>query len=324
MNNVLFLSLFIVLAAVSLIFLFIDRKKRTPKTGSAAETERVFPPVLAKLVDGTGVVSRHMTAGLLSFVQDNYASLNREGTEGMPVFTAVEEPPGASAGYLYRWLFYKIGENGRFEPDRLFMYTSAEHGKRAFFEDLNEWETIMEKELTDTGLLRPFTPLRKTIVMLQLFMMVFGSALLIVSPWTGLLYLMFALAAFITVFASSPRSAEGERLFQFGKAYKQKLAGTDEPLNAADPEALTDHFVYAVAFGVWRSYTRQFPVREASEVALVSNQLPLYYYAAPGTAVLSLEGIRMIDETEASFSFAAGDGESPAVWEDSDSSLPLE
>lgn len=323
MNDILFLTLFIVLALLSVAMLLIDRRKRTQKANLPAEEDNIFPPVLAKLVDGKGVISRHLTAGLLSFVQNGYASFKQDGKEEVPVFIAEKKPPGASQAYLYQWLFYKIGEEGRFETDRLFTYTSSDDGKTDFFADLEEWETVMEKEMADAGWHRPFTPLRKVLVMLQLFMMVFGSALLIVSPWTGLLYLIFAAAGFIAVFASSARTAEGERLFQRGQALKQELAEAAE-ITDVDPKALTDHFIYAVAFGVWRSYIRQFPIREASEVALVSNQLPLYYYTAPGTAILSLEGMRMIEETEASFAYASGVGADAASIEDNTSSLPLE
>ncbi|WP_096435254.1 hypothetical protein [Alteribacter populi] len=87
---------------------------------------------------------------------------------------------------------------------------------------------------------------------------------------------------------------------------EQKWRSYYEYLNEGDldeikTEYLNTTFIYGIAFQVIDRFLTVFPIQEAGEIKVKPEPFPLYYFAPTGSAVISLEGVRLYQDLEQSF-----------------------
>ncbi|MCE7791203.1 DUF2207 domain-containing protein [Salipaludibacillus sp. CUR1] len=304
-----FLLLFIFLVLTTAGILFYERYKRKQVVEKTAAnhvlTERDFekfsPPLVAQLIFGRGAYTRHITAGLLNLVRKKILVLQQD-KEGHYYFTvkgAAETPKAEDEKFLYGWMLYEIGKDGVFHIDDLYNFTEERENREIFLHKLYEWEEKMKNELVGQGLFAVFSPFKRVLAGISLVMVLLGSGFIIASPFLSILYLAAGLATFIIMLCYSSMTHAGRYEYQKWKPFIYDIRKSSAE-KFEESGKISASYVYAIAFDLKDTYVKKFPVREASQLSLRTDQFPLYFAAAPGTTALSLEGIQLIDELESS------------------------
>lgn len=302
--DVLIMAVFLVFAAIHSVW-FVRRRLKRNRYNQMTSTlpPEELPPGMALYITGEKTVgSRQLTATLLYFVRGGYARLYRGKSSSAVVrFEAAERPvTSPSLVHLYDFLFYEVGAAGVLYVEDLYAFTESESGRSRFLEAVDEWQERLESELSDQGLLDLSPRFRKVGIVTHFLMLVLMAILLFFVPLFGLFAFVLTVVSFTLFLLESNLTDRGVELRAKWLGYRTHLRTMT---NAEDTGAdqWTAHFIYAAAFGLIASLSRAFPIREASELSLRTDQLPLYFYAAPGSAALSAESIQMFRDLDAAF-----------------------
>ncbi|ADH99388.1 DUF2207 family protein [Salisediminibacterium selenitireducens] len=302
--NVLMMTLFLILAVIHSAW-FIRRRIKRNRYQQIHQTEppASFSPGVALYISGQKTIgSKQLTATLLDFVRGGNATLHRDGPSSPVVrFEAVERPvESPSSILLFDFLFHEVGTGGVLYVEDLYTFTELDSGRNRFLEVVDEWQEQIESELSELELLDLSPLFRKIGVATHLMMLFLMAVLLFLVPLFGFFAFILTVVSFSLFLLESNLTDRGAELRAKWLGYRAYLhTMTDAEDTGADK--WTAHFVYAVAFGLLTSLSRAFPIREASELSLRTDQLPIYFYAAPGTAALSAESIQMFRDVDAAF-----------------------
>ncbi|PYZ95253.1 hypothetical protein CR194_06995 [Salipaludibacillus keqinensis] len=280
----------------------VIHKKAANQILSEHDFQSFSPPMISQLIYGRGAYTRHITAGLLNLVRKQILTLNKDArgpTYYFSVDAAKEKPHSLDEKYLYDWILYEVGNDGVFYVDDLYFYTQDDEKREQFLHRLSDWEQTMQHELEKKKFIVKFPVFKKVLFALSILMILLGSGLIISSPFLSILYLAAGVTTFITMLVSSSRTHKGLLEYNKWRPFVEDLQ-TSSDLKVEDENKLTASFVYAIAFGLKDSYVKKFPIREATQLSLKNDQFPLYFAAGSGTTIFSLEGIKLVDDLEAS------------------------
>lgn len=305
-----FLVLFVLFSSASITVVFRELQKRR-RIRSTLSSDRTFefdvknfsPPLISQLIDGKGAYTRHIIAGLLHLVYKDILVLSKNESSETYIFsfkgTLSEAPCAKDEKFLVEWLLFEIGKDGVFHTDDLLLYTEDPDNQERFIHKLSEWEQTMKKELEDREFLHSFPTYKAILLCLSGTMLLVGSGLVVASPVLSILYLIVGVTLFIVMVSSSSLTRVGWREYFKWKAFVHEINDDSEP-DLTKAEWLTAKFAYAVAFGMKGVFLKKIPIRDASQFAIRQDQFPLYFATGSGATVMSSEGVKMIDELEAS------------------------
>ncbi|AOM83060.1 DUF2207 family protein [Salisediminibacterium beveridgei] len=268
----------------------------------------VDPSLVLRLDGKRGVSAKNITSTLLFFVQSGYASLTRKGDK--VCFHAKKAPVYTPGEYIYHFLFFEIGDDGILHVDDVYRYTESDQGRAEFLDALSQWEGKLEEELEDLHWLYVFPTFKKRMIVSHIVMLLLSAVLLFVVAWFGVFALVLTILSFILLLNEPGLTQEGEEELSRWHMYRRYLQEIDSD-DHHSPENVSIHFVYAAGFGLIASLKEAFPVREASELSLRTDQFPLYFYAAPGTFALSMESLDLLRDTEDAFNQGLNPGSIP-------------
>lgn len=275
------------------------RRKLFFGTDTLNTPPREVDPSLVLRLDGKrGISAKEITSTLLFFVLNGYASLTQKNDD--VCFHAKTAPDYLPGQYIYHFLFFEVGDDGILHVDDVYRYTESDQGRAEFLDALSQWEGKLEEELEDLHWLKLFPAFKKQMIASQIVMLLLSSVLLFVVAWFGVLAIVLTILSFILLLKEPGLTHEGEQELSRWHMYRRYL----QDIRSDDhhrPENVGAHFVYAAGFGLIASLKEAFPIREASELSLRTDQFPLYFYAAPGTFALSMESFDLLRDTEEAF-----------------------
>ncbi|MBM7094326.1 DUF2207 domain-containing protein [Bacillus sp. H-16] len=280
-------------------FSFEHEKKHVPD-----ERDFLSPAVVVKLLSRRGLSANDVTAGLLSLVTKEALRLSEKKGFESPFF--IDQTHRGRDGkltqderFLLEWICYDIGSNGTFHVTDLEVYTSNNGKMEEYLHNLYEWERSVIETMKSHQFYRPLNFPRMVLIGNGAAGIAAGSVLLFFAPFIGLGIFLSSLLSLGLIYFISPHTAAGRMEEQKWQKYYEyiKNAGS-EAFNSDD---ITKSFVYAVAFRVADRFLTRFSVQEAGEIKVSQEPFPLYYVAPTGTAVLSLEGVKMYRDLEQGF-----------------------
>lgn len=298
---------FILLSSIAVFIIWnLVRKKRNPK-GTKEELEvsmgdlDTFPPLIAQFIDGKGASTRHITAGLIALVKKRVLKLSFDDQVNEYCFTDLQNNEvslSKEESFLHEWFLYEIGNHGVFYASDLEHYTKEDEKREEFIQYLYEWEKVMTERLREIGYEVAFPVRKKQLLIIGSVMLLIGSSLLFFYPFVSLLYLVSAVVTSTSAFIFPNISDQGWSAFHRWTAYKDKITESP-PVNFSESDKMTAGFIFALAFGIKDQFIEKFAIRDASQISLNQEHFPLYFAMAPGSAALSAESIKAVDEVEA-------------------------
>ncbi|ADU30422.1 DUF2207 family protein [Evansella cellulosilytica] len=267
--------------------------------------ENLSPTLAAYFFQNIGVSSRHLVASLLYLVKKEFIQLQFDEVRQEYYFCIGTNDPSFISNddaYLIQWLFYDVGKNGVFYPSDLQSYTFDREGEAKFLESCKKWENLLKAQLETEGLISKKIPTKRWITgSFSFLFLILGSVYLFFVPLIGILYLSGSITLLLACAIMPLKTNKGWEITQQLSQYKLYLKNKAAVENNS---WLTLNYIYAIAFGMKKDFSKQFPIYDASAIKIKQNSFPLYMTIAPGTYAIIKESIDAVDEIEAAFTQA--------------------
>ncbi|TXL64015.1 DUF2207 domain-containing protein [Cerasibacillus terrae] len=228
------------------------------------KNEMSMPATIRYMSNGYLTVDA-LTAALLDLVRKGYVKQTEEGS----VFVVQEETEHDHEKKLIDWLFYEIGDSGKFTINDLEDYTENEENHESYQEDFDAWRDAVNDEMKSNHLFEDKTKMKwitaGIIFLLLPFIIVF--AVYELFSWMTFGIVLFVMGLLFSIFYKM-KTVKGEHITIQWKEFQDKY----EAVTPSEwTEWLDDDQMRAFIYGLGMNSKK---IRNKSET--LANEVQVY------------------------------------------------